>query len=628
MDTHIADFTTRLPARRKPSTGWVGIMLIALVAGFCMLSGAMILSMRQQVWVHTTQTSQNLLEAETGGIERILTMYDATLRSASDALRNPLLRRATPELRRMAIFGSAEGTPALEPVRIVDAEGIVLYDQAASNPSGATPAEERAVALHRLSAGSGPILSAPFRTQAGTWAITMSRRIPAEDGGFPGVVAGTIDLALFEEQFQRLNVGSHDVVTLFSEDGVVLAHIPGDPSVGRSIAGSDVFKQFRSAQAGTFAAPAVFDGVRRIFSFRHIAPWPLFVDVGLSTQDLYRRWYYRSALTVSMMAALVASTLFLLRLLRRDLQARQMAEKNLQVSEHQYRLLAESAADVICRVDRHTIRTYVSPSCAQYGYEPDDLVGMTSSSWIHEDDLVATREVFLRTIDEQVDGVVRYRLRTKSGQYTWVESYLSPIRQGGYLGIIRNINAETRGEPAQTVGDMDPEQQASADALTGLANRRAFEETLASAWQDAATARRPLSLILVDVDRFRSYNDQYGEQAGDAALAEIARLIDIDAREFGGFTARYRHNEFAVMLPRADLNAALRVSHAIRSCVWDAALPHAGGPAGRVTVSVGAATVVPNMVAGTPDALVRAASDALGRAKQSGRNEVQAVAMA
>ena len=183
-----------------------------------------------------------------------------------------------------------------------------------------------------------------------------------------------------------------------------------------------------------------------MFSFRHVAPWPVFLDVGLSTQDLYRPWYVRTVITGFLMAALLASTVVLRHLLRRDLRARHLAERDLVDSEHRYRLLATSASDVIVRTDRQTIRTYVSPSCQQYGYAPDDLVGQVSSSWIHPDDLAHAREIFLHTIDEQMDATVTYRLRTAAGEYTWVQSHLSPIQQGGYLAVIRNIDRDKEVE--------------------------------------------------------------------------------------------------------------------------------------------------------------------------------------
>ena len=439
--------TSRLPQRReKISTGRVGVLMILLMVGFCLLVGSMILTMRQQIWVDTARTSQNLLEAEVAGIDRILTIYDASLRWAVHSASSPLLRNASPAVRRLAMFDDVQDTPELGPVRILDGDGTVTYDADRETPAPATDAELRALALHGGVPGGAVQMSGPFPVGGGRFALTLSHRISARNGDFAGIVVGTIDLGLFQKEFARLSVGPHDSVSLFSNSGVMLAHIPGDPWVGRSIAGSNLLQRFREQSAGTFVAPAALDGVRRVFSFRHVAPWPVFLDVGLSTQDLYRPWYMRTIVIGVLMATLLVSAVVLRHLFRRDLQARRLTEKDLVDSEHRYRLLAASASDVIVRADRQTIRTYVSPSCRQYGYAPEDLVGLVSSEWVHPDDLAYVRDTFLRTIDEQMDADVTFRLRTASGEYTWVRSHLSPIQQGGYLAVIRNIDRDKEAD--------------------------------------------------------------------------------------------------------------------------------------------------------------------------------------
>ena len=136
MSTHIPEFITDEPATRKTSTGWVSVLLIVLVAGFCLASG------RDQpehapvtCGSHTVQTSQNLLEAETGGMEQVLAMYDASLRGAADAIGNPALRYGSP--RNSAAWRSSAMSGAC-PISgrsvSLDAGGGVLYDQSTPAP--------------------------------------------------------------------------------------------------------------------------------------------------------------------------------------------------------------------------------------------------------------------------------------------------------------------------------------------------------------------------------------------------------------------------------------------------------------------------------------------------------------
>ncbi len=428
--------------RARLTTGGLGLLLVAVMLGFCVLTVSMMTAMHSQIWADTERTSQNLLEAEVAGIDRILTIYDASLRFAADTLRNPLVREAAPAVQRLAMYDGAQQVPGLGPVRILDGQGFVVYDSSTSTPDAASGPEQRALFAARSSLGHAVAISAPFAGGHNAFAVTVSHRMTTADGAFAGIVIGTIDLDIFQREFGKLHVGAHDVVTLFSNDGVILAHIPGDPLVGRSIAGSDILRRFLHEGAGTFEAPAAIDGIRRVFSFRHVARWPLFVDVGLSAQDLYRPWQHRVEVIGVLMGVLLGFTVVMLRFLRRDLRARLEAERSVVAIEGRYRLLAASASDVIVRVDRSTIRTYVSPSCRQYGYEPEELLGLPSSSWVHHDDLARARAVFLKTIDEQVDAVIAYRLRHKNGEYTWVESHLSHIQQGGYLAAIRKIEGE------------------------------------------------------------------------------------------------------------------------------------------------------------------------------------------
>lgn len=619
--THAMILDRPLPPKRA-SAGWLGALLVLVVAGFCVLTGSMTLILHQQIREDAVRHSHNLLSAEVAGIDRILTIYDASLRSAAATFRDPILRDASPELQRLAIFDGVQDTPELGPVRILAADGVVLYDSAAEIPPVASGAELAALALHRSQGGGNVLISHPFAIGGGAFAITMSHRVPGRDGAFAGIVVGTIALDLFQKQFARLDVGVHDSVSLFSDDGVMLAHIPGKPLVGRSIAGSDLLRQFRNGPAGTVVAPAALDGIRRVFSFRHIAPWPLFLDVGVSTQDLYRPWFFRTVITACLMVALIAFTVLLLRLLRRDHEARLLAEDNLSACERRYRMLAESAADVIVRVDRQTIRTYVSPSVTQYGYEPDELVGLTSGSWVHEEDLQEARETFFRTIDKQVDAVIQYRLKTKAGTYTRVEAHLSPIRQGGYLAVIRNIENRTQEERGRIVAAGAPAHLAAVDPLTKLATRHAFDDMLPTAWRDAMEGASPLSLVLVDVDQFRSYFERYGDHSGDDVLIDVGQLCDVGARKAGGVACRYGDNAFAVIVPDADLAAAIAMADAIRTAVWNEALVHAGSAAGRVTVSVGATSVMPGVGTSSPEGLVRAAEEALARVKQGERKAV------
>ena len=180
---------------------------------------------------------------------------------------------------------------------------------------------------------------------------------------------------------------------------------------------------------------------------------------------------------------------------------------------------------------------------------------------------------------------------------------------------------------------------AGTDGLTGLANRRTFDEAYEREWRRAAREGSPLSLLLLDVDHFKLFNDRYGHLAGDDCLRAIAEAATAMGCRPGDLVARYGGEEFAVLLPGTDREAAAEVAERVRLGVAARKVPHSGSPAGVVTISVGLATAQPRPESGgneaggdrTADAKAAAlvqADAGLYAAKRGGRNRVGAPAQA
>ncbi|MEY4428713.1 MAG: hypothetical protein RLZZ182_1402 [Pseudomonadota bacterium] len=165
-----------------------------------------------------------------------------------------------------------------------------------------------------------------------------------------------------------------------------------------------------------------------------------------------------------------------------------------------------------------------------------------------------------------------------------------------------------------------------ADVLTGVANRRHFREHLQQVWERAAGDGSPVSVLMLDVDHFKAYNDHHGHPAGDACLQIVASAVAEHVRAPIDFVARYGGEEFVAVLPGATREVALQVAERVRQGVMDKALPHSASPTARVvTVSVGVATSAsPGLDCPDADRLVGRADRALYEAKRGARNRVQA----
>lgn len=159
------------------------------------------------------------------------------------------------------------------------------------------------------------------------------------------------------------------------------------------------------------------------------------------------------------------------------------------------------------------------------------------------------------------------------------------------------------------------------DALTGVANRRHFDRELERELRRSRRDGLPLSLVFLDLDEFKKFNDTYGHARGDEVLRNVARTLNETFRRAGDFVARYGGEEFAIVLPGLDARRAALYAERLRRRIWQEAIAFEAVANGRVTISAGVSTITPPMVA-TADELLRAADQALYRAKCLGRNQI------
>lgn len=163
---------------------------------------------------------------------------------------------------------------------------------------------------------------------------------------------------------------------------------------------------------------------------------------------------------------------------------------------------------------------------------------------------------------------------------------------------------------------------ANVDGLTGVANRRRFNDYLSSQWLTLASERSPLSLILCDIDFFKLYNDKYGHPAGDICLQKVGTVLSKTVQNSQDLVARYGGEEFAVIMPNTQMGGAVHFAAAMQAKVWELEILHEPSTVSRyVTLSLGVATTIPTFES-EPSSLIMEADKALYKAKAEGRNRI------
>jgi diguanylate cyclase (GGDEF)-like protein len=216
---------------------------------------------------------------------------------------------------------------------------------------------------------------------------------------------------------------------------------------------------------------------------------------------------------------------------------------------------------------------------------------------------------------------------------TWIQTLwillLCAITALAGTQVIRSVRQRVRVElalgqtqDALAQANLRLAQLASYDGLTGLANRRFFDETLERSFAESCRSGQPIGLVMIDVDHFKQYNDHYGHPAGDRCLQQIAQAIQSAARRPLDFVARYGGEEMVMVLPNTDEAGAAMVAEMARTAVAALQIPHSNQSFGYVTVSLGVAVHLADEIIQDEQTLLRAADCALYQAKAYGRNQV------
>jgi len=222
----------------------------------------------------------------------------------------------------------------------------------------------------------------------------------------------------------------------------------------------------------------------------------------------------------------------------------------------------------------------------------------------------------IRTLSRMAARIGRGELEAHPGREKWAAEF-APLAAA--LEDMASRLAEREQDLRST--NLQLEELASIDGLSGLANRRSFNARLMAEWQHAAKLKRPISLLMIDVDHFKLFNDNYGHLAGDNCLRSVGERITAAVSGKADFAARFGGEEFALLMPDAVMQKALEAAERLRQDIERMNIVNEGSTTGTVTVSIGVASLVPG-AGNLADTLIEAADAGLYAAKRRGRNTV------
>ncbi|MBU6246412.1 MAG: diguanylate cyclase [Xanthomonadaceae bacterium] len=296
-----------------------------------------------------------------------------------------------------------------------------------------------------------------------------------------------------------------------------------------------------------------------------------------------------------------------------------------------YKTLLESTNAIPWKIDWRSMRFgYIGPQI-----EP--LLGWAQDSWmtvedwatrIHPEDRERAVNFCVSQSQAGVDHEVDYRALTPDGSYVWIRDVVHVVRDDNgevdcLVGFMFDISERKQAEEELLRLQRELERLSLTDGLTGLSNRRKFDQQLELEWKESRRSGKPLSLIVMDIDYFKQFNDLYGHIAGDECLKAIGGMLKGFARRPRDVAARFGGEEFVLLLPDTDQDEARKLAEECTRAIAGLDIAHEDSQAGcRVTASFGIGTTVAAWT--DPRAFLEIVDQQLYAAKRNGRNRIAA----
>lgn len=651
--------------------------VLALIVGLWWMIFNQLERDRQEITNAAQVSGANLAQAFEEHVVRTIKGIDSSL----IGLRNDWRMGESHFRQEVRDFQGGYDSDLLLQVAVIGQNGRLVFSNLGSVPEGMDLSDREHFRFHRESNQDQLFISKPVLGRvSGKWSIQLARRMTAPDGSFGGVIVASIDPGYFSKFYRAVNIGEQGVVALLGLDGVVRARASrsretGD--LGRNVPADRPFLRSNAPAVGVVEVNSPIDGVSRILAYRRLSAYPLVVLVGQSSEEVLARFESRRV-SFFLVGGVLSLALFIGGVvLARSLVAQQryrqflvedraaLADANGMLTAQQQRLkffndslrllnqvatLHHTSVDdkiaAALGIGRLHLRTdngifsriegrqYRVESCCvpqESRLKDGDVLDLASTYCAIT---VAARDVV--AIDHMAESQYADSSCYKEGKQ---ESYIGVplVVEGEIYGTICFSSAKPYGRKFDE-GDLEFMRLlgrwassaiteecnkrellrlATIDSLTKAWNRRHFLLQASKELDRCVRYHRPMTVVMLDIDRFKQINDRYGHQAGDEALRAFSRVCRETLRNTDLF-GRLGGEEFAAVLVETGAAAAAEVSDRLRRAVANIEIPSAGEIL-TFTVSVGFAELGADE---DIEALFNRADEALYHAKSRGRNRV------
>lgn len=293
-----------------------------------------------------------------------------------------------------------------------------------------------------------------------------------------------------------------------------------------------------------------------------------------------------------------------------------------------YKTLLESTKAIPWKID------WNSMTFAYIGPQIERLLGWSPSSWVsvndwvermHPEDREWVVDYCVAQSKAGTDHEADYRALSKDGEYVWIRDVVHVMRNengdvDSLIGFMFDISERKKTEEKLISLQKELQELSFKDGLTGVANRRMFDSVMELEWANARRNKQSLSLIMIDIDYFKQYNDHYGHIQGDDCLKRVAQVLSSAGTRARDFSARFGGEEFVLVLPETEAESAYKVAERCRKLIANENIPHEKSQSGQLlTVSLGVGSIIPSHD-DEPTAFIEEVDRRLYQAKQKGRN--------